>query len=263
MLDWHQINWLYSLSGFFVGILVGLTGVGGGSLMTPLLVLLFGVAPGTAVGTDLLYAAITKSGGVLVHGFHRTIDWRIVRRLATGSVPATILTIFVLSRLGVDKGHGGHNLISTSLGIALVLTAISLVFRKRILTKLAPLVDGLSDKSRLGLTIALGFFLGVCVTISSVGAGAIGVTILVLLYPSLPAVRIVGADIAHAVPLTLIAGAGHWFLGTVNWEILLSLVIGSVPGIMISSHLASRIPDRILRPLLAGTLAVVGLRLAI
>jgi uncharacterized membrane protein YfcA len=263
MFDWHHINWLYSLSGLFVGILVGLTGVGGGSLMTPLLVLLFGVAPGTAVGTDLLYAAITKSGGVLVHGFHRTIDWRIVRRLATGSVPATILTIIVLSKLGVDNRHGGHDLISTSLGIALVLTAISLIFRKLILTKLAPLVDGLSDKSRLGITIALGFFLGVCVTVSSVGAGAIGVTILVLLYPSLPAVRIVGADIAHAVPLTLIAGAGHWFLGTVNWEILLSFVIGSVPGIMISSHLASRIPDRILRPLLAGTLAVVGLRLAI
>jgi hypothetical protein len=263
MLDWHHINWLYSLSGFLVGILVGLTGVGGGSLMTPLLVLLFGMAPGTAVGTDLLYAAITKSSGVFVHGFHRTIDWRIVRRLATGSVPATILTIFALSRLGADNRHGGHGVISTTLGIALVLTAISIVFRRQILAKLAPFVDGLSDNKRLTLTIVLGFVLGVFVSISSVGAGAIGVTVLILLYPGLPAVRIVGADIAHAVPLTLIAGAGHWFLGNINWEILLSLVIGSVPGIMIASHLASRVPDRILRPLLAGTLVVVGLRLAI
>lgn len=263
MFDWHHINWLYSLSGLFVGILVGLTGVGGGSLMTPLLVLLFGVAPGTAVGTDLLYAAITKSGGVVVHGFHKTIDWRIVRRLATGSVPATVLTIYMLSRIGIRTHNGGHDLISTTLGVALVLTAISLVFRKYILVKLAPHVDGLSDGHRRLVTIALGFVLGVFVSISSVGAGAIGVTILVLLYPTLPAVRIVGADIAHAVPLTLIAGAGHWWLGNVNWDILLSLVIGSVPGIMIASHFASRVPERILRPLLAGTLAVVGLRLAI
>jgi uncharacterized membrane protein YfcA len=215
------------------------------------------------VGTDLLYAAITKSGGVVVHGFHKTIDWRIVRRLATGSVPATILTIYALSRIGIDSHHGGHDLISTALGIALVLTAISLVFRNYILANLAAFVDGLSDRSRLVVTIALGFILGVFVSISSVGAGAIGVTILILLYPTLPTVRIVGADIAHAVPLTLIAGAGHWWLGTVNWDILLSLIIGSLPGIMISSHLASRVPERILRPLLAGTLAVVGLRLAI
>jgi uncharacterized membrane protein YfcA len=262
MFDWHQINWLYSISGFFVGILVGLTGVGGGSLMTPLLVLLFGVAPATAVGTDLLYAAITKSGGVLVHGFHKTIDWRIVRRLATGSVPATAATIFVLARLGVDS-HAKHSLISTTLGVALVLTAISLVFRRAILARLAPVVDGLSDTKRLWATIILGVFLGVFVSISSVGAGAIGVTILLLLYPSLPIVRIVGADIAHAVPLTLIAGLGHWYLGSVNWVILVSLIIGSLPGIVIASHVASRVPDRVLRPLLAGTLAVVGFRLAI
>jgi uncharacterized membrane protein YfcA len=262
MFDWHQINWLYTVSGFFVGLLVGVTGVGGGSLMTPLLVLLFGVAPGTAVGTDLLYAAITKSGGVVVHGFHKTIDWRIVGRLATGSVPATAVTIFILGQLGVDS-HAKHSLISTTLGVALVLTAISLVFRRVILERLAPFVDSLSDTKRLWATILLGVLLGIFVSISSVGAGAIGVTILILLYPSLPIVRIVGADIAHAVPLTLIAGLGHWYLGSVNWVILVSLIIGSLPGIMIASHIASRVPDRVLRPLLAGTLAVVGLRLAI
>ncbi len=262
MFDWHQINWLYSLSGFFVGVLVGLTGVGGGSLMTPLLVLLFGIAPATAVGTDLLYAAVTKSGGVVVHGLHRTIDWKIVRRLATGSVPATALTILVLGRIGADT-HAKHSLITTTLGLALILTSIALIFRKRLLVVLAPVVDNLSDHQRLWLTVTLGAFLGVFVSISSVGAGAIGVTALLLLYPTLPTIRIVGADIAHAVPLTLIAGMGHWYLGSVDWSMLLSLVIGSLPGIVLASHVASRVPERVLRPLLAATLAIVGLRLAI
>jgi uncharacterized membrane protein YfcA len=262
MFDWHQINWLYSASGFAVGVLVGLTGVGGGSLMTPLLVLLFGVSPATAVGTDLLYAAITKSGGVVVHGLHRTIDWRIVRRLASGSVPATALTIVMLSRLGIES-HGKHGLISTTLGIALVLTAVAIIFRKIMLVRLAPAIERLGDRRKFWLTIALGAFLGVFVSISSVGAGAIGVTVLLLLYPNLPTVRVVGADIAHAVPLTLIAGMGHWYIGSVNWAILVSLIIGSLPGIMISSHLASRVPDTFLRPLLAAVLAVVGVRLVI
>ncbi|WP_158810894.1 sulfite exporter TauE/SafE family protein [Beijerinckia sp. L45] len=261
-MDWHQINWLYTASGFAVGVLVGLTGVGGGSLMTPLLVLLFGVAPATAVGTDLLYAAITKSGGVVVHGLHRTIDWRIVRRLTSGSVPATALTIFALSRMGVD-GHGKHGLISTMLGLALVLTAIAIVFRKVMLVRLAPAVERLGERKKLWLTVLLGAFLGIFVSISSVGAGAIGVTVLLLLYPTLPTVRVVGADIAHAVPLTLIAGMGHWYLGSVNWAILVSLIIGSLPGIMLSSHVASKVPETVLRPLLAAILAIVGVRLVV
>ena len=263
MLDWHHINWLYTLSGFFVGVLVGLTGVGGGSLMTPLLVLLFGIAPATAVGTDLLYAAITKSGGMLVHGIHRTIDWRIVRRLATGSVPATALTVIALGRLGIGTRHPSHDVISITLGVALIMTAVSLVFRKRLLLKLAPIMERLSDGKRHALTVALGLFLGVFVSISSVGAGAIGVTVLVLWFPTLPTVRIVVSDFAHAVPLPLLAGAGHWYLGSVDTRMLLSLVIGSLPGIMIASHLARRVPDRVLRPLLAATLAIVVFRLAI
>ena len=258
----HHINWAYALSGFLVGALVGLTGVGGGSLMTPLLVLLFGVAPSTAVGTDLLYAAITKSGGAVVHGLRRTIDWRIVLRLATGSVPATAATILILSRTGVG-GPTHHSLISTSLGIGLLLTAIAIVFRKHLLERFAPTMEALTERRRAQLTIALGLLLGVFVSISSVGAGAIGVTTLLILYPRTQLVRIVGADIAHAVPLTLVAGLGHWALGSVNWAVLGSLLVGSLPGIAIASHLASRAPDRVLRPILAVTLAVVGLRLAI
>ena len=252
---------MYALSGFVVGALVGLTGVGGGSLMTPLLILLFGVNPAMAVGTDLLYAAVTKSGGVLVHGFNKTIDWRIVRRLAAGSVPATAVTIVIMSQIGVG-GHAHHGLISSVLGIALVLTAIAIVFRKLLLDRLAPIMEAMSERRRAVLTVILGIVLGVFVSISSVGAGAIGVTVLLLLYPRAPLARIVGADIAHAVPLTLIAGLGHWYLGSVNWVILASLLVGSLPGIAIASQLAARAPDKILRIVMAGTLAVVGLRLA-
>ena len=256
-----HIDWSYSLSGFIVGALVGLTGVGGGSLMTPILVLLFGVNPATAVGTDLLYAAVTKSGGVVVHGLNRTIDWRIVRRLALGSVPATAATIAVLAQIGI-KGHAQHGLISSMLGVALVLTAVSIILRKFVLDRLAPVMEAVSERRRAALTVALGIFLGVFVSISSVGAGAIGVTVLLMLYPRAPLVRVVGADIAHAVPLTLVAGLGHWWLGSVDWAVLGSLLVGSLPGIALASQFASRAPDKILRPLMAATLAVVGLKLA-
>ena len=258
----QHVNWVYALSGFLVGALVGLTGVGGGSLMTPLLVLVFGIAPSTAVGTDLLYAAITKSGGIVVHGYNRTVEWRIVARLAAGSIPATAASIYILSRTGVS-GPAQHSLISMVLGIALVLTAGAIIFRKVLLTWLAPTMERMSEGRRAGLTVFLGLLLGVFVSISSVGAGAIGVTALLILYPKMPVVRLVGSDIAHAVPLTLIAGLGHWYLGSVNWPMLGSLLVGSLPGIAIASALASRAPDRVLRPVLAVTLAVVGLRLAL
>jgi uncharacterized membrane protein YfcA len=261
-LNWQAIHFSYSFAGFVVGALVGFTGVGGGSLMTPLLVLLFGISPATAVGTDLLYASITKCTGTLVHGFKGSIDWRVVRRLAAGSVPATALTLIALNYLGTTS-HGTSNLITTTLGIALILTAISLLFRKWVLVYLARYVEGLPDSKTRLLTNLLGAFLGVLVSLSSVGAGAIGVTVLVLLYPNLKAVRIVGSDIAHAVPLTLVAGIGHWFMGSIDWPLLVSLLIGSLPGIAIGSTLASYVPDRFLRPALATTLAVVGAKLSL
>jgi hypothetical protein len=251
-----SINYLYSLSGFAVGLLVGLTGVGGGSLMTPLLILLFGIHPATAVGTDLLYAAATKTGGTLVHGFGRTIDWRVVGRLASGSVPAAALTLLVLAEFPV--GSGGSRLISTALGFALLLTALSLVFRQQIVQLYAARVGEMDADRTAKLTVATGAALGVLVSLSSVGAGAVGVTALLMLYPRLPIVRIVGSDIAHAVPLTLIAGVGHWFLGSVDWPLLGALLCGSLPGIFIGSHFAGRIPDRVLRPILAATLVVVS-----
>jgi hypothetical protein len=251
---------LFSLSGFLVGLLVGQTGMGGGALMTPILVLLFGVHPATAVGTDLLYASATKSVGTLVHGYNRTVDWRIVGRLAAGSVPATSVTLLVTAQFNLT-GQAAGNVISSILGIMLVLTALSLIFRHQFIALVGGRLHTLSPRSVAGLTVFTGAVLGVLVTISSVGAGAIGVTALLLLYPRLPMAIIVGSDIAHAVPLTLVAGAGHWWLGSVDWPLLAGLLSGSIPGIIVGSYLAVRVPELVLRPILAATLAVVGGRL--
>ena len=253
------IEILYALSGLCVGFIVGMTGVGGGSLMTPLLILLFGIHPATAVGTDLLYAAVTKSAGTLVHGFNKTIEWRIVLRLACGSVPASALTIWYLSATGVQAGGTAH-LLALVLGTMLVLTALSLVFRNR-LRALAGSHRELPPTPQMFLTVATGALLGVLVSISSVGAGAIGVTVLLLLYPKLPVLRIVGSDIAHAVPLTLVAGVGHWAIGDVDWHMLVALLCGSIPGILISSRIAPMVNERVVRWLLAVILAIVGARL--
>ena len=256
----HSIEPLYSIAGFAVGMLVGLTGVGGGSLMTPLLILLFGVHPATAVGTDLLYAAATKCAGSFVHGISRTIDWRVVRRLALGSMPMTAMTMAALSYLDI-KGGFARELITAVLAAALFLTAATLIFRERIVTFYSAQLGNLSPDRIAILTVAVGAILGIFVSISSVGAGAIGVTALVLLYPNLPTARIVGSDIAHAVPLTLAAGVGHWMLGSIDWHIFGSLLIGSIPGILFGSYLAVRVPETALRLVLAGTLIAVAAKL--
>ena len=258
----HSVDLLYAVSGFCVGLLVGMTGVGGGSLMTPLLILLFGIHPATAVGTDLLYAAATKSAGTLVHGLNRNIDWRVVGRLAAGSVPMTALTLLALSGFGISSG-AARGLITTVLSGALATTAAVLIFRNRILAFFAAHVGELSPRRTTALTVLLGAALGVLVSISSVGAGALGVTAIILLYPRLPTARIVGSDIAHAVPLTLAAGLGHWMLGSIDWHLLGALLAGSLPGIVIGSHVSVRVPDAVLRFTLAATLLLVAGKLAL
>ena len=255
------IDPLYSLSGFVVGALVGMTGVGGGSLMTPILIMLFGIHPSTAVGTDLLYAAATKTGGSLVHGFARSIDWRVVGRLATGSIPATIVTLGALSHFNLS-GDAARNLITLVLSFALFATAIVLVFGNAIVAAYRARVSEFDPQRTAINTVIVGTLLGVLVSISSVGAGAIGVIALIMLYPQLPMARIVGSDIAHAVPLTLIAGTGHWMMGSVDWHIMGSLLAGSLPGIFVGSYFAVRIPERALKLVLATTLFVVASRIA-
>lgn len=253
----------YALSGFGVGFLVGLTGVGGGSLMTPLLILLFGFHPATAVGTDLLYASITKICGTAVHHIGQTVEWRIVGWLSAGSLPASLLTLLLISRQLSSSSSAMASLISYVLGYALLLTALSLLFRRRILALAHVLSLHRRPRREAAATVLLGALLGVLVSLSSVGAGAMGVTMLVLLYPHLPIVRIIGSDIAHAVPLTLVAGLGHLAVGTVDVSLLTSLLSGSLPGIALGSVIAPRTPERALRLLLAAVLVLVGIRLVV
>jgi uncharacterized protein len=256
------LPYLYTISGFAVGLLVGMTGIGGGSLMTPILILLFGIHPAAAVGTDLLHAAATKTAGSVVHGLKGSIDWTVVRRLAIGSVPMTIVTIAAMSMFDIN-GNTGRNLVNAVLTVALVATAIALVFRGRIVARYADRLGRLAPQRVATLTILVGAVLGTLVSLSSVGAGAIGVTCLLLLYPKLPAVKVVGSDIAHAVPLTLVAGLGHWLLGSFDVQVFGLLILGSVPGIVLGSYAAVRLPEPALRLVLAATLLVVAAKLSL
>jgi hypothetical protein len=261
-LSWF--NPVYSVSGLAVGTLVGMTGVGGGSLMTPLLVLI-GVHPATAVGTDLLYAAITKSAGTVVHGTNKTVNWMIVRLMATGSVPASLITLYLMS--GVDrKSVAAVSFITYALGWMLLLTAILLLFRNYIIGKVSEWRQHhppVQEKTVKALTMLLGVVLGTLVTLTSVGAGALGVTVLLMLFPRLQIRDVVGSDIVHAVPLTLVGGLGYWYIGEIDWMLLISLLIGSIPGVIIGSHLAPRMPDKIIRPILAVTLGLVAWKLVV
>jgi hypothetical protein len=223
-------------------------------------VLLFNFHPAAAVGTDLLYACLTKSVGSLVHGFKRSVDWHIVGWLALGSLPSTIAALFVLSRLGPPSA-GIVDPIKVTLGVMLLLTGIALLAKNRIQAWAYRRKQPSNPATTRNMTILLGVIIGAAVTMTSVGAGAIGATALLVLYPRIPLVRIVGSDVAHAVPLTFLAGIGHWWLGTVDFGLLGSLLIGSVPGIIIGSLLASRVSDNILRPILACILIVVSLNL--
>lgn len=236
--------------------------------MTPLLVFMFGFAPKAAVGTDLLFAAITKTGGVLVHhGKHRSVEWKIVFHLCLGSIPAALAVIYLLEKV-FTKDEAVTSVITTSLGVALIFTSVALFLRNR-LTGLRKLdetaVQRLTHAERFGrwqglLTMLTGLVLGVLVTLSSVGAGALGTMALLFLYPRLATVRIVGTDLAHAIPLTAVAGLGHLHMGNVDLNLLGSLLVGSLPGIYLGSHLSAKIPEKILRPVLAALLLIIGFK---
>jgi uncharacterized membrane protein YfcA len=259
----NLINFQYIVSGMLVGALVGITGVGGGSLMTPLIVFLFGFPASTAVGTDLLFASITKGGGVLVHHRnHQSVEWKIVAWLALGSLPSALVVLGLLEHFG-SRNPEVTKIINFSLGTALILTALSLFFRHRLM-KAGQETESHAPARfahlQVPLTVTLGIVLGSLVTLSSVGAGALGTVALLFLYPRLPTLKIVGTDLAHAIPLTAVAGLGHLHMGNVNFMLLGSLLIGSLPGIYVGSHLSAKIPERILRPVLASVLMLIGLK---
>ncbi len=259
----HDLAFIFA--GFFVGIVVGLTGVGGGSLMTPILIFFFGVKPYLAVGTDLLFAAFTKMGGTVKLARARLVDWRVVAQLSAGSIPAALITLYVLKQVGAASA-AVQGLMTTTLGFALLLTAAATLY-KAVRGKAAPRTLAAGQEVRAAtprhwsLPLLFGAVIGTLVTLTSVGAGAIGVTVLLILYPLLPLPRIVGTDIAYAVPLTLVAGMGHASLGSVDWHLLAKLLAGSLPGIWVGSHLMARTPERVIRSLLSILLAYAGVKL--
>ena len=263
-MDIFNLEYTYTIAGFFVGFIIGMTGVGGGSLMTPILVFFFGIKPAMAVGTDLLYAAITKSGGILAHHRNKTIDWKIVGLMALGSIPSSFISVLILKQMNA-AGINHDRIITLTLSVALILTSMALLFKEQ-LKKFSK--DESSTAVRLlhqrfikPVTVLAGALIGVLVTFSSVGAGALGAAFLLFLYPQLRAITIVGTDLAHAVPITTIAGLGHAHIGTVDYLLLGSLVIGSLPGIYLGSHIGKFLPDRLIRPLLACLLLLIGIRM--
>lgn len=259
-----HIELIYILCGLAVGFIVGMTGVGGGSLMTPIL-LFFGISPSTAVGTDLLYAAITKSGGIYVHQKKSNINWRITGLLSAGSLPAALLTLLVMQQIGFDSKHV-DNTIKIALGITLILTALAIISKDKLLEwshRNDAIFTRMTDSQREVAIVITGLVLGATVTITSIGAGVLGTVALFLIYPILPVARLVGTEIAHAVPLTLVAGLGHAGLGNVNWDLLVNLLLGSLPGIYVGSHLPTAVPEKVLRPILASMMVLIGLKLVV
>jgi uncharacterized protein len=254
-----QFDLTYVISGLVVGFIVGLTGVGGGSLMTPIL-LHFGVPPSSAVGTDLLYAAITKGGGVYVHNKRKNINWKITGWLALGSLPASLITLAAMHQIGFNSS-GVNSFIKSALGFALIFTALAIIFKNKLLEyshRNDVWITRMTLSEQNIATVITGLLLGALVTITSIGAGAVGTVALFLLYPMLPTNKLIGTEIAHAVPLTLLAGLGHAGVGNVDWNLLGNLLIGSLPGIYVGSHLSSSVADHYLRPALAGMLMIVG-----
>jgi hypothetical protein len=246
------------LSGFGVGAIVGMTGVGGGSLMTPLLMGVFKLNPAVAIGTDLWFAALTKSGGTIAHLRHGHVDRRITLLLLGGSLPAALATIAVMHATGVTKAWAA--VLTTALGIALLLTAVVVAFRQTWVRVGLELERWLPESRKPALTVASGALLGVLVTLTSIGAGALGATLILLLYPRLPAQNLVGTDIAHAVPLTLVAAIGHATLRHVDWGLLVALLVGSLPGIWLGAQLTKALPERAVRLLLCSALVTAGVK---
>jgi uncharacterized membrane protein YfcA len=261
----HDVGFIFA--GFFVGLIVGLTGVGGGSLMTPILIFFFGVKPYLAVGTDLLFAAVTKLGGTVSLARQNLVPWRVVLTLLAGSLPAALLTLWALREAG-PSSQGVQQLMTSTLGVALLLTAAAMFYKAlrgpqqpRMLAE-----EALAQATRPrhpALPILFGALIGTLVTLTSVGAGAIGVTVLLILYPLLPLPRIIASDIAYAAPLTLVAGLGHASLGSVDWPLLAKLLAGSLPGIWLGSRLVTRTPERVIRSILSVLLAWAGSKLVL
>ncbi|MGO9452476.1 MAG: sulfite exporter TauE/SafE family protein [Candidatus Binataceae bacterium] len=257
--------------GFGVAALVAVTGVGGGSLMAPVLILGCGVSAPIAVGTDLIYNAVTKAGAVWVYGRDRQVHWRIAMLMLAGSVPAAIATSAGLWLFRHDL-TAVTRIVSVSLAAALFLSALAIAFNDRLRSFTSvradrqPRVAAIASwtrQHRSGLAVAVGVVVGVFVTLSSVGAGALGVAALMLLYPSITPREIVGTDIAYGVLLAATAGAGHFMLHNVDFTLLTSLLIGMVPGVYVGGLFAGSLPEAMLRRLISIALLGVAFKLVV
>ncbi len=249
-----------TLTGLGVGFLVGLTGVGGGALLTPVLIFGFHVAPIVAVGTDLLFAAITKSVGAVTHARQATVHWRIVKLLLLGSIPSAIISVIILSSLQSSIGDL-DGLIRNIIGVTLVITAVGLLLKKPVCVSESAAISSEISQRRSIATVIAGAVLGFLVTFSSIGAGAIGVVVLCWLYPQLSIGKVIGTDIVHAVGLTFVASIGHMQLGSVDYSLLMALLLGSLPGIYIGSRLSVFVPEKIMKRVMAGLLVIIGINI--
>jgi uncharacterized membrane protein YfcA len=255
------MDFAFIFAGFFVGLIVGLTGVGGGSLMTPILIFGFNIQPALAIGTDLLFAAFTKFSGSIHLARKNLINWPIVGLLSTGSIPSALITIYFINHFG-EQNVAIERVMTTTLGLALLLTALATLY-KILRTKKNSVEVYATQRKALhwSLSILLGSVIGCLVALTSVGAGAIGVMALMVLYPQIPLPRIVASDIAYAVPLTLIAGLGHAVIDSVDWRLLGLLLVGSIPGIWLGIRLVTKISERLLRFFLSLLLLYAGFKL--
>lgn len=265
----------FILAGVLVGFCVGVTGVGGGSLMTPILISLFRIEPHIAIGTDLLYAAISKFCGSFVHAKKMNIVWPIVIWLAVGSIPASFATHWALENYLSQSTHY-KAVLTMVLGFMLTITGLSILFRTQIENlfnkyRKQELPDMTQDLDKVKLQakdkrvaiIIMGIILGIFVTLSSVGAGAFGIMALVVMFPNLPMIRIIGSDVVHAVLLTLVAGLGHMSSGNVDFMLLMWLLVGSIPAIIVGTLLSSRMPEKLIRKILGITLFALGVNFMI
>ena len=248
------------LGSAIIGLLVGMTGAGGGALMTPMLILLFGVTPAAAISSDLVAAVVMRPFGAAVHLRAGTVNLRLVRWMVLGSVPAAFLGAYLLHQLGNSKSAQDH--IETVLGVALLVGASAMALRF--------VLDRRTGQTRLGVvhdlrprplpTIAIGIIGGVIVGLTSVGSGSLMIVLLLFVYPTIGANQLVGTDLTQAVPLTLAAAIGALIFGHVSFAVTASLIIGSVPAVLIGSLLSSTIPDRYVRPAIAFVIFASGLK---
>ena len=259
-----MIDAAYALGGAFTGFFVGLTGVGGGALMTPILLVFFDVSPSTAIATDLWFATITKMVGARVHHTKGNVDWQVAKRLWFGSLPMTLLIVVTVSQ---EAQVAKVDWLTKAIGVVVLITAIGLLVAPKLLAYAKGRDINPPERFKAiqpALTVISGGVLGLCVALTSVGAGALGSFILIYLYPlRMTPHRLVATDIVHAIPLAMAAGLGYFFEGVVDWWLLVNLLVGSIPAVCLGSFLAGRMPGPGIQIALATVLIYASMRILV